>query len=356
MAARVRLRWVLRGLVRFRFVLFLVAVLLVLDVLVRGHAHRWRAYDPVLYRERLDACRRGQWDVVVVGGSPVMCGIDTDLLAGARWQGRPLERCFNLGLPLATTAEIWHAVEHGVTRRPRLLLYGITVTDLNGSRLEPNGPRQLMSARDLARWARMRPDALRWGLSHHLSEHFAALWSLSYYRDGVRLWAADRFGSCWPGLCPEAAAEARQNLQRSATLHSARGLTATRPVPLALRLSYLKESGQPLPPFGWLDDYQPDGYLPYLHRLFDWCERQGVPVVLVNMPAPADLEERLHPRECAAYRVTLAREAAERGVRVLWPTREAVGLTDADFSDLIHLNGDGATRLSLWIRRAIEQL
>ena len=88
--------------------------------------------------------------MVIVGGSPTMAGIDAAVLSGTHWQGRPLLHCFNLGLPLATTAEVCLAVEHAIGPSPRLLLYGIAVTDLNSSRLEPGGPRQLMSARDLA--------------------------------------------------------------------------------------------------------------------------------------------------------------------------------------------------------------
>lgn len=356
MAAETRLRRLLRGVARFRAVLYVLAVLLVLDVLVRGHVRRWRAYDPVIYRDRLDACRRGQWDAVVVGGSPALCGIDTDLLAGGRWRGETLKRCFNLGLPLATTAEVSLAVEHGFTRPPRLLVYCIAATDLNGSRTEPNGPRQLMSARDLARWFRNRPDAISWGLRHHTAERVAALWALSYYREGIRLWLADRLGSRWPALCPEAVEQARRNLRHFADLRSDRGLSVTRPAPPALRLDCYKASRRALPPFPFLSDYRPGAYLPYLHRLLDWGERRSVPVLLVNMPVSADLEERLHPREFAAYRAILKREAAARGVRVLWPTRAEVGLTDAEFSDLIHLNADGMTRLSAWLRRAIEKM
>ena len=38
---------------------------------------------------------------------------------------------------------------------------------------------------------------------------------------------------------------------------------------------------------------------------------------------------------------------------VLRASREAVGVTDADFADLIHLNASGTARLSAWLRQAL---
>lgn len=341
--------------VRFRAACYLLAALAALEVVVRLQAPRWRAHDPVFYRERLAACRRGRWDLVVVGGSPVMSGIDVGVLDGLRWQGRALAKSFNLGLPLATTAEVWHAVEHGLARPPRLLVYGIAATDLNGSRREPNGPRHLMTAGDVVRWAHTRPDQVGWGLWNHVAERVASLWALSYYRGGIRLWAADRIGARWPGLCPEAVAEARLNLARTALLDSPRGFAPPAPAPASLRLDWIKASGQPVPRFPFLDGYQVGPYLPYLDRLLDWGQRQGVQVVLVNMPVTADLEARF-PEVFTTYRAALTEAAGTHGVRVLWPTRAEVGLTDAHFSDLIHLNADGMTRFSAWLRGALERL
>lgn len=353
MAAGSRLRHLVRWVLRYRAVLYLLLALAAIDIVVRAHARRWRAYDPVFYRERLEACRRGKWDLVVVGGSPTMSGIDVGVLAGVPWQGRPLERAFNLGLPLGTTAEVYHAVEHGVARPPRLLLYGIAATDLNDNRLEPNGPRLLMNGRDLLRWTRARPDAAPWGLWHHTLERVSALWSLSHYREGIRLWVADKVGTRWPGLCPEAVALAHLNRARAAILQSERGFVASGLVTPATRLDCLKAAHQPMP-FTYLRHYRVNGYLRYLQRLFDWADRHAVPLVLVNMPVSADLEERMYPQEFAAYRSVLKEAAAARGVRVLWPSRAEVGLTDAHFADWIHLNADGAARLSIWIRRAIS--
>jgi hypothetical protein len=185
----------------------------------------------------------------------------------------------------------------------------------------------------------------------------STLWSLCYHREGIRLWAADRFGSLWPGLCADAVALAQMNLARAATLKSERGFVATGPVTPAQRLDCLKAAGAGQSMlFPFLRNYRVAGYCRYLRRLFDWAARHQVPLVLVSLPGSADLEERIYPREFALYRAVLAREAAARGVPVLWPSRAAVGLSDAHFSDLVHLNGDGTARLSAWIRRAVEGL
>jgi lysophospholipase L1-like esterase len=71
------------------------------------------------------------------------------------------------------------------------------------------------------------------------------------------------------------------------------------------------------------------------------------------MPVPADLDGRLYPSQFAAYRSALAEVALVHGVPVLRATRKAVGLTDADFCDLVHLNGTGAAKLSHWLRKAV---
>jgi lysophospholipase L1-like esterase len=77
-------------------------------------------------------------------------------------------------------------------------------------------------------------------------------------------------------------------------------------------------------------------------------------VVLVDLPTPADLDGRLYPREFAEYRAGLAQWASDHRTPLLRATREAVGLTDSDFADLIHLNADGAARFSTWLRRELE--
>src|SRR5262249_47516383 len=142
---------------RWRVVLFFVLGLALVDVAVRSRARLWGRYDNHIYDKRLICCRQRPRDVVIVGGSPCPDGGDPGPLGGGRWQGRPAEDAFNAGLPLGTTAEVWHLVEHGLPAPPRLLVYGITATDLNDSRLEPQGPRELMTTADVVAWARARP-------------------------------------------------------------------------------------------------------------------------------------------------------------------------------------------------------
>src|SRR5207248_1373500 len=106
---------------------------------VVAYFHRvWQAYSPDDYAERVENCRRQAPDLVVIGGSPVSEGVDPALLGGLRWRGHVITHPYNLGLPGATTLEVWHAVEHGLATRSQLLVYGITASDLNDGRMEPH--------------------------------------------------------------------------------------------------------------------------------------------------------------------------------------------------------------------------
>ena len=94
-----------------RVVVFFLLALIALDFLVAAHSRFWRDYDPDPYFERLETCRRQPWDLVVVGGSPVMYGLNPSVLSGVAYRGR-VDRVYNLGLPLATASEVDLAVEH----------------------------------------------------------------------------------------------------------------------------------------------------------------------------------------------------------------------------------------------------
>src|SRR5205823_3345713 len=109
------------------------------------------------------------------------------------------------------------------------------------------------------------------------------------------------------------------------------------------------------PPFEYLARYRTGSHLKYLHRLIDWCEANGVVMVLIDMPTTADLEAR-HPAEFAEFRTRLAEVEKSRGMPVLRATREAVGLGDQHFADLIHPNADGAAVLSAWVKRELERI
>jgi hypothetical protein len=337
----------------YRLAVYLVLALAAVEGLVAANGRMWRAYDPNPYRERLEGCREQAWDLVVIGGSPAMDGFDPAVLAGLRWQGHTLDRVYNLSLPLATTAEVFHAVEHGLPVPPRLLLYGITATDFHDDRVEPLGPRQLMDLRDVVRWGWSRPGAVLWCARHFVKGRLERLWKLWYYREGIRRWAADQAERCWPGVCPVAAQEARAGLAQSAALCSGHGFL--QPI-AATGANYdrQKASGAVASRFRFLENYRL-GYLDYLDRLLVWAGRRGVSVALVDLPVPADLEERLYPQVFAAYRAALAEVQRARGVCVLHATRQAVGLTDADFMDQIHLNVSGTARLSAWVRNRLSQ-
>jgi hypothetical protein len=337
---------------RYRVLFYLLAALVVLDLVVAGQRRLWHTYDPDEYRERLLACRRRPHDLVVVGGSTVGEGIDPTVLSGVSWHGQRLDDVFSLGLPGATTSEVWVAVRNGLPASPRLLVYGITASDLNDNRNEPHGPRSLMTAADLADWFRHHRSRATWAVRNYLRERLGRLWSLSYYRNGIRLWAADQAEHLWPGLFPEAATEARTALSFTAAVRQDHGF-APRPDAQVRRLDQLKAAGSYGPPFHFLDNYRLGEYLSCLHCLLDWCEQRGVAVVLLDMPVSADLEERFHPAEFARYREMLAELQRRRGVRILSAGRATLGLTDADFADLIHLNASGTARLSGWLRRQL---
>ena len=84
-----RVRRLVEAACRYRVLIWLAVALAGLDRVVAAQARRWDAYDPHPYRERLARCREGRWDLLVVGGSPAMCGIDPAILAGAPWRGEP---------------------------------------------------------------------------------------------------------------------------------------------------------------------------------------------------------------------------------------------------------------------------
>ena len=135
---RERARNLLKTVRRYRVAIWLLVVLVLLDraVASRGEAMGCLRSAPI--PRRLVRCREGRWDLLVVGGSPAMCGIDPAVMTGTPWRGQRLKTTFNLGLPLATAAEIWLAAEHGPRVPPKLLLMALA-TDFNDSRTEESG-------------------------------------------------------------------------------------------------------------------------------------------------------------------------------------------------------------------------
>ena len=339
---------------RHRVIVYFLVALLAIDLGVARHRDLWNVYSPDDYVERLEGCLNTAPDVVLVGGSTVSEGIDPAALAGLRWRGQPLQRPYNLGLPGATTSEVWHAVEHGLRTPPRLMVYGLTASDWNDARQEPHGPSALMNASDVATWVAARPDSAEWVIRHFLQDHIARLWNLFYYRNGIRLWAIATADSIWPDLFPTAAAEARENVAHAGALRRPGGF-APRLGFQQGRLDHVKAAGALPSSFPFLENYRiTDGHLSYLQRLLDWAEQQHVDVVLVDMPVSADLEERMYPNAFASYRQTLAEVARQHHLSVLAAPRATVGVSDADFADLVHLNVSGVARMSTWLRQTLE--
>jgi hypothetical protein len=337
---------------RYRVVVYVVLGLAAVDALLACHRRLWRGYDPEVYRERLVNCRHRGAELLAIGGSPVSEGVDPAWLAGLTWRGRTLPRAYNLGLPGGTIVDTWHAVKHGVRTPPRLLLYGITATDVNADRCEPRGPRTLMDSADLADVIRSGTGDREWYLRQFAQGQASRLWGLYRYRNALRLWAADRLEALWPGACPAAAGEARDGLRASAALQSADGF-APAPWIQDRRLDAFKAAGSLGPHFNYLDHFHLGNALGYLDRLRDWAAARGAELVLLDMPVSADLE-RLHPTAYAKYRSAVSDWARQQGVTLVSASREAAGLADADFGDLIHLNRGGAPRFGAWLRRELQ--
>jgi hypothetical protein len=323
------------------------------DLFLLAFRDTWERHSPDDYAARLAGCRQRPRDFVFVGGSPVSEGIDADLVAGVRWRGEPLADGYALGLPGGTTSEFYHAVKHGCPTPPKLLIYGITASDLNDSRHEPHGPASLMSVGDVAAWATTRPDSREWVVRTYLREQASRAWSLYRYRHGIRMWAAIQADTVFPGSCPDALREAAELRNHADALHRGNGYAPAAGF-VTRRYDVVKEVGAPLPPFTFFDRYKTGSHLTCLQRLIGWAGERGTALVLVDMPVTADLEAE-QPAAFAEYRLLLA-DVERSGVPVVRAHRDAVGITDAGFADTIHLNGVGAKKLSLWVRDRLEDL
>lgn len=332
---------------------FAVALMAV-NVAVATQARRWDSYDPHPYVERMARCQECRPDLLIVGGSPAMCAIDPAALVGLKWAGEPLETAYNLSLPLATAAEVCLAAEHGPAVPPRLLVYGVSATDLNDARLEGSGPRRLMTAGDLVAWSVQWPALASWYLRQFGTNLASQLWQPYYHGRGLRRWAAAALDRACPGACPEAAAEGESYRVVSLRLRTGDGF-ARHPAPGPTeRLDYLKATGQAPTGHPFLENYRLGYQLATVERLLDRAACRKIPVVLVDLPVPADLDDGRYPREYAIYRAALARTAANHAVPLLSATRAAVDITDADFGDVLHLNSDGATKVSSWLRNQLK--
>lgn len=341
-------------LVRYRVVFFCLIGLACVDALVAHHRQFFECYDPDDYAIRVRNCRRQPRDAILIGGSPVSEGIDPSVLQNLDWQGESLQSIFNLGLPGGTMTDFWHALRHAVEQPPRLVVYGITASDLNDHRQEPHGVYSLVDPLDLARWVQTKPASAGWAVKHYARARTSNLWQLYRYRNAIRLWAAHHTESVWPGSFPVAAADADRHLAYAADLQRSDGYAPDRACQ-ARRLDLMKAAGWRCESFHFLDGYQLGDHVRYLHKLVDWAADHRVSLVLVDMPVSAELDEGAHAAEFGHFRAALADIERSRGVKVLRATRAAVGLGDEHFADWIHLNAAGANRFSRWLADQLDR-
>jgi hypothetical protein len=165
------------------------------------------------------------------------------------------------------------------------------------------------------------------------------------------MWLATQCECRVRGSCTDAAREAGELQEQSETLRHGNGYSPARGYAVG-RYDRVKASGAPQAPFAFLDHYRTGSHLKYLHKLMDWCSAGGVNLVLVDVPVTADLEAR-YTKEFAEYRGRLVELERERGVFVIRATREAIGLNDEHFADVIHMNREGARRFSDWLKQRL---
>lgn len=331
------------------FVLFLVLVDLGFGTL----APLWEQYSPDDYTARVRGCSERQRDVVFTGGSPVSEGIDPTLFVGTAWGGDTLANAYALGLAGGTTTDVYYAVKRACPTAPRVLVYGITASDINDSRGEPHGARSLMSAADVAEVIKIRPDAGGWTARHYCWGRLGTASNIYRYRHGARMWLAFRTTELWPGSCPEAASEADELHTHAADLARGTGYAPCRG--FRGRYDQAKAAGQQLPPFAFLDRYRTGSHLKYLDKLANWCTERGAALVLVDMPVTVDLENQ-YPTAFAEYYARLAEYERALGLKVIRGARAGAKLTDEHFADQIHLNPSGCVRFDRWLRARLEEL
>lgn len=340
---------------KLRTPLLLLLGLTGIDIGVRLAADTWEQHSPDDYAERVRGCAARPRDFVLVGGSPVSEGLIPDAVAGVPWGGEFLTDGYAVGLPGATTSEVYHATLRSCPMPPKLLVYGMTASDINDGRQEPHGPYSLMTWGDLRTWVTSRPESAEWVTRQFLYGRLNRVWAAYRYKHGIRMWAASQADAAFPGCCPAATREAKELAGYSAALRGdGRGYA---PAAGFVHTQYaeVKRVHAETPPFAFLDKYRTGSHLKYLHKLLDWAADRGTAAVLVDMPITADLEAK-YPGEFAEYARRLAEVESGRGVKILRASRAAVGLDDTHFADTIHLNADGAGKLSRWLKDRLSEV
>jgi hypothetical protein len=327
--------------------------LVLIDLIVHASRGTFARYAPDDYALKVAGCAQRRPNFVILGGSPVAEGVNPDLMTGLIWHGSPLDSGYALGLPGGTTTDFYHALLHGCPTPPRLLVCGVTASDWNDARNEPHGAYSLMTWADVRKCRALRPDAAWWMTKQYWEGRFARASAVYRYRNGIRLWAAVQADAVWPGCSPATVREARN---QAAYDDAIRGGCGYAPASWFVNRRYdlAKAAGDPGPPFGFLDKYRTGSHLKYLDEILSWASDRGVAVVIVDMPVTADLEAK-YPAVMGEYRARLAEWEESRGVAVIRASRDSVGLGDAQFADIIHLNGAGAAKFSVWLRDRLAE-
>jgi len=333
---------------------FLLVGLLLIELTIRQFSTTWERYSPDDYAIRVQHCAAESRDFVLVGGSPVSEGLDPSLIAGVKWKQQTLNNGYAVGLPGGTTTDVYFATKQSCQSWPKLLIYGVAASDLNDSRNEPHGAASLLSWADWQEAISTRPDAAKWLTKHFLQSRASECFAAWHYRHGIRMFAADQFVKQFPSSCPESFAEAERQRDYADRLLISNGYAPASH--FATRCySDMKKSGWIAPPFSYLAKYKTGSHLRYLHKLHELCCSNSCDLVILEMPATRDLEER-HPAEIMEFRRVIRDFCDTFQVNRLVATRTEVELDDGHFADLIHLNATGAERLSRWLKVEVGQI
>ncbi|MGL4422371.1 MAG: hypothetical protein ACRCZF_17000 [Gemmataceae bacterium] len=342
-------RWRQRGLSSYflRFGLLCLA----LELGTRFSADHWRRYAPDDYSERITRMRTAPHEVLLLGGSPVSEGINPTLIGNIpiATGTAPATAIYSLGLPGGTTTDFELALRQAESSPPKLVIYGITASDFNEDRREPHGAWSIMTRHDLSRIWADEPAHRNWYAKQYAAARVSEASALYRHRNGIRLALADW---CHPLDAPNRE-RAQSELARSRDFSTGNGFVPATGF-LQGRYDIRKQTPECLPPFGFLNHYRIDLHARSLERIIAWCASHDAELVFVDMPVTADLQTE-YAAAFATYRQEILEPLKARGFLVIDAHRRNVGLDDAGFADLIHLNRAGSDLFSPWLGRQLAE-
>jgi hypothetical protein len=333
---------------RLRTIFTFLAALLLIDLTFHAFHDTWMRHSPDEYTERIQGCAQEPREVVFLGGSTVAEGLDPEQICRFTFNGQNYTNGYAIGLAGGTTSDFYFALRKACPTPPKMIVYGMTASDINDNRHEPHAAYSIMEWNDVQDWRRTRPEAGDWILRRYLRGQAMKASGTYRYRHGFRMFCAKTLQEEIRGTCPESYLEAKRFHDQAEKLANGRGYAPTL-YWWNRKYSDMKADGWTAPPFEYLARYKTGSHLKYLHRLLDWADEHGTEVVLLDMPVTADLEQR-HAKEFAEYRAHLAEVVKTRRVTYLNMHRDVVRLNDDHFADIIHLNRTGANMLSTWLK------